>query len=192
MRHFPHHIGDYAAHTAHLTFVEDAAYHRLLRRYYQDENPLPVDVAAVQRLVGARAKEERTAVETVLREFFVLQEDGWHQSRADQEIAAYLERAETARENGKRSGGRPKTKRVSKSKPADNQPGYSRDTQPEPSRTLTNNQEPVGKAPTGLSPEEHQTPSLVAARGALEAPTHGDAPGQDSQIVQISLKRMPA
>ena len=51
MRHFPHHIGDYAAATAHLSFMEDAAYHRLLRRYYQDEKPLPADLAAVQRLV---------------------------------------------------------------------------------------------------------------------------------------------
>lgn len=61
MRHFAHHIGDYAAATAHLSFVEDAAYHRLLRLYYRDERALPSDVAACQRLVAARSREERAA-----------------------------------------------------------------------------------------------------------------------------------
>lgn len=86
MNFYKHHIGDYAQATAHLTFVEDAAYSRMLRKYYADERPLPADVKAVQRLVGARTREERAAVESVLREFFVLEEDGWHNKRADAEI----------------------------------------------------------------------------------------------------------
>lgn len=146
MHHYPHHIGDYAAATAHLTFVEDAAYSRLLRLYYRDERPLPCDVAACQRLVAARSKEERAAVETILREFFSLAEDGWHQARADQEIKDYQARASIARENGKRSGGRPKTGRKPKDKPSDNPSGYSTDTQNEPSRTLTVNREPSSEA----------------------------------------------
>jgi uncharacterized protein YdaU (DUF1376 family) len=139
LRHFPHHIGDYAAATSHLSFLEDAAYHRCLRRYYQDEKPLPVDPADVQRLVGARTRDEKNAVRVVLQEFFTLQDDGWHQNRADEEIAAYRSRVETARENGRKSAGRPK--------PTDNQVGLSRDTKekPNPIRTdqLTNNHEPI-------------------------------------------------
>lgn len=115
MRHFAHNIGDYAAATAHLSFIEDAAYHRCLRRYYQDERALPADVAAVARLVGARNKEERQAVANVLGEFFTVQDDGYHQSRADREIEAYQAKAQAARENGTK-GGRPlnreKTKTV--------------------------------------------------------------------------------
>lgn len=110
MRHFAHNIGDYAAATAHLTFLEDAAYHRLLRRYYQDEKPLPVDPAECQRLVGARSKEEKAAVRTVLQEFFTLADDGWHQSRADREIETYHAKAEAARANGTK-GGRPANQR---------------------------------------------------------------------------------
>ena len=110
MRHFAHNIGDYAAATAHLTFLEDAAYHRLLRRYYQDEKPLPVDPAECQRLVGARSKEEKAAVRTVLLEFFKLEDDGWHQSRADREIEVYHSKAEAARANGTK-GGRPANRR---------------------------------------------------------------------------------
>lgn len=106
MRHFAHNIGDYAAATAHLSFIEDAAYHRLLRRYYQDEKALPSALTDCQRLVGARTKEEREAVRVVLEEFFTLQDDGWHQSRADREISVYRVKAQAARDNGTK-GGRP-------------------------------------------------------------------------------------
>ena len=96
MNHYPHHIGDYAEATAHLSFVEDAAYSRLIRKYYAIEKPLPADVKAVQRLVGARTKEERDAVQTVLSEFFTLQDDGWHQPRCDAELERYFEKSSKA------------------------------------------------------------------------------------------------
>ena len=143
MRHFAHNIGDYAAATAHLSFIEDAAYHRLLRRYYQDEKPLPTALPDCQRLVGARTKEEREAVRVVLEEFFTLQDDGWHQSRADREIAGYRERAEIARRNGTKSAGRPK--------PTGNPSGYRvgyksvPEDKPNPNQTdqLTTNHSPI-------------------------------------------------
>ncbi len=137
MHHFPHHIGDYTAATAHLSFVEDAAYHRLLRLYYRDEQALPDDIATCQRRAGARSKEERRAIETVLREFFELRDDGWHQHRADREIEAYQSRANKARANG-RLGGRPRTE----DEPNNNQSGYSTDTQTEPIEKLTKNRKP--------------------------------------------------
>lgn len=110
MRHFAHNIGDYAAATRHLSFVEDAAYRRLLDRYYQDERPLPPDLAACARLVGARSKEEKQAVANVLTEFFEIEQDGYHQRRADREIATYREKADAARRNGTK-GGRPPNRR---------------------------------------------------------------------------------
>lgn len=97
MNYYEHHIGDYAEATAHLSFVEDAAYSRLIRKYYAQEKPLPVDVKAVQRLVGARSKDEREAVESVLEEFFELREDGWHQDRCDAEIARYQDKQAKAK-----------------------------------------------------------------------------------------------
>lgn len=134
MHHYAHHIGDYRAHTAHLTFLEDAAYRRLLDRYYMTERPLEADLAALQRLVGARDDDEKRAVETVLQEFFTLQDDGWHQSRADDEIAAYQARAEAGRKNGA-FGGRPKpegNRRITGEEPDDNRKG-----------TATKNHEPI-------------------------------------------------
>lgn len=106
MNYYEHHIGDYAEATAHLSFVEDAAYSRLIRKYYSTEKPLPTDVRDVCRLVGARKKSERDAVQKILCEFFSLSDDGWHQERCDEEIAAYRqgepERAvRKANENGR-------------------------------------------------------------------------------------------
>lgn len=97
MNFYKHHIGDYAQATAHLTFVEDSAYSRLLRKYYAEEKPIPSDLRAAQRLVGARTKEERAAVETVLGEFFVLEADGWHNKRADEELGRWQAQAEANR-----------------------------------------------------------------------------------------------
>lgn len=94
MNYYEHHIGDYAEATAHLSFVEDAAYSRLIRKYYAQEKPLPADLKAVQRLVGARTKEEKEAVQSVLDEFFTLEDDGWHNGRCDEELRRYHEKAE--------------------------------------------------------------------------------------------------
>lgn len=92
MNYYEHHIGDYAAATGHLSLIEDAVYTRMLRRYYLTEAPLPADVQQVMRLVGARLPEECAAVEAVLGEFFNLSDDGWHQKRADEDIAKFREK----------------------------------------------------------------------------------------------------
>lgn len=96
MNYYEHHIGDYAEATAHLSFVEDAAYARCIRKYYALERPLPTDVKAVQRLIGARTREEKAAVETVLNEFFERHDDGWHQKRCDEEIARFSDKRSKA------------------------------------------------------------------------------------------------
>lgn len=106
MHHFPHHIGDYAAATAHLSWDEDLAYTRLLRAYYQHEKPIPADLAQACRLARCATPAQRRAVEAVLREFFELREDGWHQKRCDAEIAQYQEIVEKNRENGRKGGRR--------------------------------------------------------------------------------------
>lgn len=86
MHYFKLHIGDYAQATAHLTWLEDAAYLRCLRKYYSDHG-LPAKVSEVQRLVGARSKQEKDAVDRVLKEFFFIDGDLYRNNRADKEIA---------------------------------------------------------------------------------------------------------
>ncbi len=97
MNFYKHHIGDYDAHTAHLSMLEDAAYSRLMRAYYRTERPIPADIKQAARLVRAISKSDREAVEIVLNEFFKLETDGWHNKRCDEEITAYLKQAETNR-----------------------------------------------------------------------------------------------
>jgi len=89
VNYFELHIGDYAEATGHLSMLEDGAYWRLMRKYYAKEKPLPADVAEVQRLAGARTKEEKLAVQAVLRDFFDLRDDGWHNKRCDEDIVAF-------------------------------------------------------------------------------------------------------
>jgi uncharacterized protein YdaU (DUF1376 family) len=97
MNYYEHHIGDYAEATAHLSCLEDGVYSRMIRKYYAQEKPLPADIKAVQRLIGARTKDEREAVETILAEFFELQGDGWHNARCDAEVARYQDKQAKAK-----------------------------------------------------------------------------------------------
>lgn len=97
MNYYKHHIGDYDSHTAHLSWLEDCAYQRLMRVYYRTEKPIPADLKQAWRLVRASNKAERAAVEQVLREFFELQEDGWHQKRCDEHLREEGKKSELAR-----------------------------------------------------------------------------------------------
>jgi uncharacterized protein YdaU (DUF1376 family) len=99
LNYYPHHIGDYAKDTRHLSMIEDGAYRRLIDVYYSHELPLPKDEAAVCRLVCARGREEKAAVGTVLREFFKLTDEGWRHKRCDEEIAKAQCKARKASES---------------------------------------------------------------------------------------------
>jgi uncharacterized protein YdaU (DUF1376 family) len=105
---YPHHIGDYAQATRHLTMLEHGAYRTLLDLYYSREAPLPLDVATVQRLACARSKDEAKAVEVVLWEFFTETVGGWRHGRCDREIEAGKRKQDAARENGKKGGRKPR------------------------------------------------------------------------------------
>jgi len=99
------HIGDYLTHTVHLGDAEDLAYRRLLDLYYMSEKPLPLDTQSVSRKI----RLDLDITESVLNEFFVREEDGYHNYRCDAEVAKYTAQVATNRELGKR-GGRPRTR----------------------------------------------------------------------------------
>lgn len=83
---YPFNIGDFAAATRHLSWDESMAYRVLLDAYYSREEPLPLDVRMVYRLAGAVAPKHRQAVDAVLSEFFVKDQDGYRNARCDEEI----------------------------------------------------------------------------------------------------------
>lgn len=116
MNYYEHHLGDYDGATAHLSWLEDCAYRRLLSLYYRAEAPIPADIKQACRLVRAATKPERDAVEQVLREFFELQDDGWHNTRCDTDIATFHEmepEREAKRENAKERQRRARERRAS-------------------------------------------------------------------------------
>jgi len=83
--------GDYMRDTGHLSLVEDGAYRRLLDHYYATRKPLPAIAEQLQRICRAVADEEKEAVLTIIQQFFILEGDGYHNRRADEEIAKALD-----------------------------------------------------------------------------------------------------
>ena len=164
MNFYKHHLGDYSRCTAHLSMIEDGAYRRLLDVYYSREAPLPIDLKAVYRLARAQTRQDREAVETVLREFFTLCDGGWHNTRADEEIKTAQEKAERNREVGKRGGRPPKTETqtVSKENPQETQTvNYGN-----PEKTLASNHKPVTSNQDGVQPAS----TALTAAGARASP----------------------
>lgn len=180
VNYYRRHIGDYLRDTSHLSLLEHGVYTRLLDIYYTRESAIPADQAA--RLIGARTKEEREAVERVLEEFFARDGDLWVQQRCEREIASAAEKAERNREVGKR-GGRPRkteTQTVSEQKPNENPNGFQNGTQVEPKQNpshkpIANSQERVARTRRTRAPERVPLPDdfCVSDRVRLWADAKG-------------------
>lgn len=94
MNYYPFHLGDYAAHTAHLEPMEDLAYRRMLDLYYRTEKPLP-EPGEVARLI--RMRDHAATIRDVLNEFFVQSPEGYRHARCDEEIKSFRAMAEGGR-----------------------------------------------------------------------------------------------
>lgn len=105
MNYFERHLGDYARDAGHLSMLEHGAYNLLLDRYYTTEQGIPEDQA--HRVCRARTRDEKEAVDTVLREFFSFVDGVWINGRAEREITKMQAKVKAAQENGRR-GGRPR------------------------------------------------------------------------------------
>lgn len=103
MKHYPHHIGDFDKATRHLTRIERSVYRDLIDLYYDTEQALTLDKAALCRRIIARSNEESTAVEQVLNEFFTETPTGWYHSRCEVEIEAYRNNNSQKAQAGKAS-----------------------------------------------------------------------------------------
>lgn len=153
MNYYEHHIGDYIKDTAHLSMVEEAAYRRMIDAYYTRESPLPVDKKACQRLARARSKDECTAVDVILDEYFVLREDGWHQKRCDEEIARFQEKSRKAKQSA--------DARWAKAACDDDANALRTQCEGNATRARPSNQAPV----TNTLPSEGSTPATKKANG---------------------------
>jgi len=95
MNYYERHIGDYLKDTAHLSLLEHGIYTRVLDVYYTRECGL--DAGDVARLIGARTRDEKSALSAVLGEFFVLQGGIYTQARCDREISRYQDKQRKAK-----------------------------------------------------------------------------------------------
>lgn len=103
MNYYRRYLGDYVKKTTRLSMVEHGAYSMLLDAYYIEERPIPLDLETVYEICKATKPAFRAAVDKVLDRYFEKRADGFHNKRADEEIAAAIQ----ARDNGGR-GGRPR------------------------------------------------------------------------------------
>lgn len=101
MHFYAFHLAEYAAHTRHLTPMEDLALRRLLDAYYLAERAPQGTVDQVARQIGLRGELE--AVASVLGEFFRATPEGWINARAERELTTYRERRESAAAAGRAS-----------------------------------------------------------------------------------------
>jgi uncharacterized protein YdaU (DUF1376 family) len=99
---YAHYPGDYGRDTAHLSLVQHGAYRLLLDHYYSTASALPSDVTALHRVCRAFDQTERDAVDSVLKEYFELRADGYHNARADLELAKRAESRERLSTSGRR------------------------------------------------------------------------------------------
>jgi uncharacterized protein YdaU (DUF1376 family) len=132
LHYYQHNISDYRADTGHLTLLEHGCYHQLLDQYYLNEEPLPLDIDKIFRLLTARTQDEKDAIKNVLKDFFVETEAGFIQRRCDNEIKFYHERIDSAAAAGRKSA----EKRA-------NSNGRSTGVQRMFNQLITNNQEPI-------------------------------------------------
>lgn len=110
-------IATWHLHTSHLSLLEEAVYFRLINFYYDTETPIPKETHSVIRRL--RLADHSDIVASILDEFFVLQDDGWHQKHCDTKIIEYHGKAKTNKSNGLK-GGRPKNPQETQSVNSEN------------------------------------------------------------------------
>lgn len=156
MNYYSFHLGDYAAHTRHLSLLEDLAYRRMLDLYYTTERALPADPAKVARLIGMR--DHMQEVTDVLGEFFALTADGHSSARCEREIDAYKAKADRAKSANK---ARWNPKQEAEGSDGDVKSDLKSDTKSdvksESDQIPTKNQEPVTKEDPPIPPKGGET-----------------------------------
>lgn len=126
-RFFP---GDYARDTRGLTFAQHGAYRLLLDLYYST-GKLQGTAAELARMLGARNKGERDAIELILKRYFECDSSSNHShKRVVREIARMEHRSRQASDSVKHRWNERNTEKI--------RPQYypDLDVEPEPCKTL--------------------------------------------------------
>jgi uncharacterized protein YdaU (DUF1376 family) len=117
VNYFELHVGDYQRKTAHLSLAEHGAYSLMLQIFYATERPLPSDRKNLYRLLRAVSNSERSAIDSVVSQFWRESDGGLLNSRAEEVIEKYRLWVAQQQANGKRGGRRPLTKPLTDGEP---------------------------------------------------------------------------
>jgi len=111
MNSYDFHIGDYYRQTAHLSQEEHYIYRRLIDQYFLTELPISTDLRLVSRKLQLTSDQIGT-LQTILEEYFELEDDGWHHDRVKQELERIYGKSEQAREAANRRWDKAKRNRT--------------------------------------------------------------------------------
>ena len=194
MNYYPHHIGDFRSGTIHMTRMERWLYRDMIDVYYDTEKPFPLEVERVCAMVGARGKEDRALVESVLEQKFLQTPAGYIHQRCDEEIAAYREKQQLRSKGGhaakqRRAVQQPITSTAGSDAPAPLQHSTSNANQ-EP---RTKNQEPNTLPPPdgGGVPGGAEDTRTLPLFGDDEAPKSSTPPCPHQDIIALYHEVLP-
>ena len=122
MNYYQKHIGDFNNATRHLSRIERSLFSDAIELYYDTELPLTTDLKKLERLLLANSNEEKEALLSVLDDFFVLNEDGYHNKRCDEEVFKYHQFIEKQSRAGRASVKQRFNQRSTTVQPVFNQP----------------------------------------------------------------------
>lgn len=89
MHFYPHNISEFNNSTRHLTRVERSVYRDAIELYYDTESVLTTDFEKLSKRLLCRSEEEKSALKSILEEFFELNDDGYFHERCNKEIEKY-------------------------------------------------------------------------------------------------------
>lgn len=161
MNFYKRYLGDYARDTGHLSPLEHGMYNLLLDHFYATEKPLPSDRVPLYRIARARTPSERTAVESIVDQFWKLDGSGLVNSRAQVEMKNAIELRTRSRVNGSRPKRAKSFVSNKPSKPAGKPVGSQQVSQKGSTRARTRHQ----------TPEPEQSPDLQGRGVAEVAPS---------------------
>lgn len=160
MHFYPHNIPDFNNATRHLTRVERSVYRDTLDMYYDTESPLPSDnFDRLCRVLLCVTDEEKSALRTVLDEFYVLTEAGHYHARCEHEIAKYRSNSTAKARAGKASAEARKNKCKTQVEHVLNSVEQNNNQE-----IINNNQEIISLLPASQEPAAPKKQKKIASR----------------------------
>lgn len=156
MNFFKLYPGDYQRDTAHLSLAEHGAYMLMLQHYCATEKPLPSG-KALHRMLRAQDKDEKDAIDSVVRQFWHESSDGLTNNRGGIEIDKAHAQAETNRATAIAREAARKGSREEHESCSDRDTNVT--TKPPPRAGDHNHSHSVSEIPQGRSPSGSRLPT---------------------------------